>query len=316
MITYEPSVNSWQARASLTDVSGTLVATTGTDGLVYAVESHYGDNIFRVYDPETDTWSTLPSMPTSRFSLSVQSGSDGLIYTIGGTDGFVTDYTIVEAYDPATNTWVCSVGDLAPGCSVSILAPMPTARSSIQGASARGSDGKIYVVGGNTTGSYTDVVEAYDPSSNTWSAIEPLAVARDGRAVAGADGRIYYMGGTGCPGGSCTALDTVEIYDPGTESWTMGSPMPANRAQFAIALGADGLIYAIGGLSNVGDVVVATVDAYNPQTDSWSVAPALPFARSYLAGASDSDGRIYAIGGTLCICNTFETTVQALDTAP
>src|SRR5207302_1896654 len=51
------------------------------------------------------------------------------------------------------------------------VAPMPTVRSDL--AAATGSDGRIYAIGGDTlsagSGAFLDIVEAYDPRTNTWS---------------------------------------------------------------------------------------------------------------------------------------------------
>jgi hypothetical protein len=138
-------------------------------------------------------------MPTARDTFGMTLGPDGKIYVIGGSTSPYDDtpdaLTTVEAYDPAKNTWTCSVGDTSPGCTSagSTLAPLPHADRWL--GAATGPDGLIHTVGGrSSTGGFTDAF-VYDPSHNTWgSAVDWLgtyAVA----VVTGLDGRIYDIGG-------------------------------------------------------------------------------------------------------------------------
>ena len=77
--------------------------------------------------------------------------------------------------------------------------------------------------------------------------------------VLGPDGRIYAIGGYNGSG----VLNTVEAYNPKTNSWTSEAPMPTARGYLAAALGPDGRIYAIGGQDRSGNIV-NTVEAYTP----------------------------------------------------
>src|SRR5262249_17748640 len=66
---------------------------------------------------------------------------------------------------------------------------------------APGSDGKIYVLGG-----FANVVQVYDPTSDTWTVTAGLAAARSGLAAAtGPDGRIYALGGLSVQSGRASA---------------------------------------------------------------------------------------------------------------
>jgi N-acetylneuraminic acid mutarotase len=77
-------------------------------------------------------------MPTARNGLALATSNNGRLYAIGGQTGDGTVLSVVEEYDPATDTW-------AP------VASLPSARA---GLGAAVSGGKIYVIGGkNTAGS-------------------------------------------------------------------------------------------------------------------------------------------------------------------
>ncbi|MGI8826211.1 MAG: Kelch repeat-containing protein [Chloroflexota bacterium] len=206
---------------------------------------------------------------------------DGRIFAIGGADGVSTD-RVVEAYDPAFNTWECSTGDAAAGCVDTRLAPMPTPRQYL--GTVTSSDGRIFAIGGQiSSGGYSNVVEAYNPTTNTWecsandaaggctdSKLVPMPTARyDFGYTLGPDSGIYAIGGH-----STTALSTVELYNPTTNSWhcsigdsatgctdALIASMPTARQGLGVATTA-GQVFAVGGYDNVGDAT--RVEAYTP----------------------------------------------------
>ena len=74
------------------------------------------------------------------------------------------------------------------------VAPLLTARGNL--ASALGSDGRIYAIGGLDS-TFTDVstVEAYNTAGNFWTTVAPLHSPREQLAAAtGYDGRTYALG--------------------------------------------------------------------------------------------------------------------------
>jgi N-acetylneuraminic acid mutarotase len=187
------------------------------------------------------------------------------------------------------NTWNCSAN--VAGCSYATLAAMPTVRYGL--AAATGLDGRIYAIGGVDSSSSTlSTVEAYDPTTNTWTAVAPMPTARYGSAaVTGPDGKIYAIGGLSS---SSSILSTVDAYDPSTNTWTTLAPMPTTRYLLAAVTGPDGKIYAIGGYNGG---ILSTVEAYDPSTNTWTAVAPMPTARYGLVAATGPDGRIYAIGG-------------------
>src|SRR2546427_476234 len=98
----------------------------------------------------------------------------------------------------------------------STVAPMPTARSDL--AAARGTDGRIYAIGGHADSLPLNTVEAYSPNTNTWSTVAPMSTPRAYlAAAAGSDGRIYVFGGFDNMG---NILNTAEAYSPSTNTWS------------------------------------------------------------------------------------------------
>lgn len=178
------------------------------------------------------------------------------------------------------------------------------------------SDGKIYVLGGwrkekigvnPEKGTYlkkVDIVsktmESYDPKTNKWEYKKTLSRERmDFAAVTGKDGNIYIFGGAVglASDPQVPILNTVEVYDPKTDSWSFRKPMPVKRTGHSAALAADGRIYIIGG-SEMIDQPQSSVYIYDPEKDIWEKGPDMILPRGVLTAVATPDGKIYAIGGT------------------
>jgi N-acetylneuraminic acid mutarotase len=87
------------------------------------------------YDIDTNTWSTVAPLPSPRSDLAaVAHGAE--IYVFGGCVAPFAAINNVDVYDPVTDTWSTAPAD------------MPTARSSIYGADAKGD--RIYVIAAKT----------------------------------------------------------------------------------------------------------------------------------------------------------------------
>ncbi|XP_072020805.1 kelch-like protein 18 isoform X2 [Amphiura filiformis] len=103
-------------------------------------------------------------------------------------------------------------------------------------------------------------------------------------------GMIYAVGGLTRAGES---LNTVEIYEPISDSWKIAKPMTTPRSRVGVTVLA-GRLYAIGGYD--GQARLNTVEVYDSRSnDWWDIAP-MNSRRSAL-GVASLDGRVYACGG-------------------
>jgi N-acetylneuraminic acid mutarotase len=113
-------------------------------------------------------------------------------------------------------------------------------------------------------------------------------------ATAVCDDKIYTIGGQMNP------TVTVEVYDPKTDRWSTGTPLPTARAQMQAAT-VNGKIYVFGGLTSPEKSYgyINATEIYNPKTDSWSTGAAVPNPNpTYNYGLATLNGKIYLIGGT------------------
>ncbi len=233
-------------------------------------------------------WSQKSDMENERKFSAVSAVGDK-IYVIGGRNDNLPNEAdnLVTEYDPATDTWKTKT-------------PMPTARSSLAAAVA---EGIIYVIGGVVGHGVPALttVEVYDPATDTWDITKtPMPTPRHGLGTCMVDGKIYAIGGMTSGASFWMGIhDTVEIYDPVTDSWSTGSSMPTERLWFSTSV-VEGKIYVIGGIL-LNKEVVSTVEMYDPVTDTWTTRSPMPTPKAGHV-ASVVDGIIYVIGG-----GSFET---------
>ena len=218
------------------------------------------------YDPATDNWKALAPMPTKRGSPVAVTVGDKM-YVIGGATvppnsketavhpqrPHVTVGT-VEEYDPATNQWRSRT-------------PMPTARNH---ATAGVVNGKVYVIGGRvaagfiSVGSNIDVVEEYDPATDSWGAVRArMPSARSAMASGVYGNRIYVSGGEGQTSQMMQTFRALEMYDPAANRWTILPNMPVSRHGLAGAVVGARLHMVSGDVQSAGTGVHVHTDSHD-----------------------------------------------------
>ena len=167
------------------------------------------------------------------------------------------------------------------------LAQMPSPRSRFAAATL---DGTVYVIGGIGRDGVSAQVMAYDPVDDRWAyrASKPSPVANIGAAVL--NGRIYVPGGLAEDG---ELLATVEVYDPLTDTWEQGPPLPQALCAYALAADDHG-IYLVGGWD--GRRYLDTVYYLDAEEQVWRERTPLPSARGFAAAAVAQE-RLYVVGG-------------------
>jgi len=278
--------NIWLPKAAMpTSRAGPGAAVV--DGKIYSIGGEIrGGGILGInemYDPTLDRWTTKASMPTNRSQIGI-AVYEGKIFCIGGciynfTSKQWEDTAVVEAYDPATNTWETKT-------------TMPTARSRLQTNLALG---KIYVMGGDPDQSLN---YAYDPVTDSWVVKAPIPnVVTEGfnraaiyAASAMLDDKIYWIGVTSFTYSMNLAN---QMYDPATDTWSqraipswhlLPSAGAAITGEFAAKK-----IHVIGQNSQ-------EHYAYDPASDSWAKSTPLTDPR-HDVGITVLNDTIYVVGG-------------------
>ena len=252
---YDPQTNTWERRADMpTPRAAPELAVV--DGKIYVFSGYAGiDNrnvnfkildVLEVYDPETDTWEKRQNLPCRcyQFGLSVVAGK---IYAVGGTlDEWKPNVPfridLVQVYDPLTDTWAKR-------------AKMPTRRDEVKAVVV---NEKIYAIGGAGWpqilhgGPNLSTIEEYDPKINRWQKKKDMPNLRSAFATIVIENNVYLIGGFVRIAGIVEFLDTVEIYNPETEEWREGTPLPTARMPGGTVL-VDGNIYMFGWIEKQGD---------------------------------------------------------------
>ena len=303
MVVSNAAGEKWQIVSELS-TQRTGFSTAVVDGKIYLIggtpfqnrRGPYGLSTVEVYDPKTNSWEQVADMPTPRTSTET-AVVNGTIYVCGGYNGIdnravnLKFLDIVEAYDPQTDTWTRKQGMSVSRVDFGV------------GAVA----GKIYSIGGSVhpldrkpeAPGRIDLVEAYDPATDTWVKRADMPTKRDGFGVGVINNRIYAIGGGGWPqvGAGGPFLTVIEAYNPKINRWERKNEMPNLRLAFSTVV-LDDVIHLIGGFIWQGRVpqYLATVDTYNPETEEWDDIPPMPTPFMPF-GAAVVDGNIYVFGG-------------------
>ncbi|UCF07953.1 MAG: PKD domain-containing protein, partial [Thermoplasmata archaeon] len=243
------------------------------DGKIYFVGG-YG---VQVYDPATEEWSVI--LTYSPWYQPYRGGSALIGDRIYIRYGWY--YTLY--YDITSNS---IVGVPKP----------PLDRLDVAVAAA---DGKLYVSGGWFSGQNTalNIVEVYDPATNTWSQAAPMQIGRTHHEMINVGGYIYAVCGlTGW--GTSTYTNTVERYDPTSDTWSYVASTAHSHKEIGLASDDQSIL-----------IVTSDCEKYDISGDHWSEAPpinAVGQGPGYFAPAAAwLGGYAYAMGGRTAPSNWY-----------
>lgn len=138
-----------------------------------------------------------------------------------------------------------------------------------------------------------EITSEIDLSQWTWESRANLQDARRTFASAVYDNKVYVFGGQG----PNVILNTVEMYNPETDSWIYKSPMPTERRRLACVV-YDNKIYCIGGKYHRQGISQScnVLEVYDPETDTWEKKSNMITPRWDLMACVVED-KIYVISG-------------------
>ena len=197
--------------------------------------------------------------------------ANGKLYVLGGYPpqmGPNRTKTTVQIYDIASDTW-----QIGP--------PLPQPNNH---GMAAGVNGKIYLLGGQTTddqngATAVNTVYEFDPARGTWVEKAPMPTARSGGVAVALNGKIYVAGGR-VPRGNDFAA-----YDVAANQWEVLPDLPSQRNHFTGAA-INGRVHFVGGRLGNGLSPLKTTahEVFDPQTKTWTTAAPMLSGRSGING--------------------------------
>jgi hypothetical protein len=157
--------------------------------------------------------------------------------------------------------------------------PRPEALGGGYGATLIGWSDRVYVFA--TSG------HSYHPSGKAWMSTRfDASRPRAGTATALLDGRIYRVGGR-------AYVDTVDAYDPTTDSWSTEDSIASYpwKVANAVAAAHDGKLYVMGGVTAAKEY--GKFGVYDPHANAWRAKPEISLQTSYARSAVEARGKIY-----------------------
>lgn len=234
-----PGPNTWVTNAPMNQARTVHTATRLPDGRVLVVGGSSINDTLRaeladaeLFDPETGIWTTTGPLHNSRMAHTATLLPNGKVLVTGGVQTN-TGLTSCELYDPVTGNWqpTGSMGSRRIFHTATLL-----------------NNGQVLVTGGSVTSSPTNVLseaELYDPNSELWYPVQPMANARFGHtATPLSNGKVLIVGGFQA---YLQIPATSEIYDPTTQSWEQEAPITEARHLHAASLLPDGRVLIVGG---------------------------------------------------------------------
>ncbi|HWH36003.1 MAG TPA: kelch repeat-containing protein [Acidimicrobiales bacterium] len=245
------------------------------------------------------SWETTAPLSVPRYDHTTTLMEDGRVLAVAGRrivpDEPVTLLRSAEIYNARTEVW-------GPGGNLQDARWSHTATLLGDGrVLVAGGFGDPYLSGSNAQ-PVLDSVEIYDPSSRTWTTAASMGTRRAlHSAILVPDGRVMVAGGRTCdqpPPAACNftfRTDSVEFYDPATDTWTPGAPLAVARHTTSPALLASGEVLIPAGFTPFGSGNNA--DRYDPATATTTLTGNLNVARARQGAMVLDDGRVLVAAG-------------------
>ncbi len=144
------------------------------------------------------------------------------------------------------------------------------------------SDGRVLVTGG-FVGNFNDTIDAaprtnaceiYDPSTQLWTNVASMSINRSEHTATLLDtGAVLIVGGrTLEEDGTLTIVDSCEIYDPTSDTWTEATSIDSERYCHTATKLATGDVLVAGGIEDDSGNTTNTTYIYDPSGDTWTSA--------------------------------------------
>ena len=233
---YDPATGTFSLTGSLNEVHSAHTATLLPDGrvLIAAGQDNAGPQthaVAELYNPETGNFTVTGSLNDHRSGHTATLLPSGKVLITGGsqttTPGFAISLSSAELYDPTTGTF---------SFTGSMNLPRWGHRATLLPS------GKVLVAG---VGS-----ELYDPGSGTFALTGSMSGPRIApTASLMPNGQVLIAGGGRDVAGAPNTINSAELYDPASETFTPTASMGDPRQQHTATVLLDGRVLVTGGFS-------------------------------------------------------------------
>ncbi|KAJ8772251.1 hypothetical protein K2173_027428 [Erythroxylum novogranatense] len=237
-----------------------------TEEWLYVLTKVQEDKLtWHALDPLSRKWQRLPTVPRIVDAEESIKGSSGLwLWNKVGQSNRVAE--VLRSWLGQKNTL-----DQMPlgGCAIGAV------------------NGCLYMLGGFSRGSTMKCVWGYDPILNRWSEMTSMTTGRAYCKTGILNNKLYVVGGVSCDQGGFSPLQSAEVFDPRTGTWSEVPSMPFSSTQVPLgAFWSDMLKPIATGMTPYNGrlcvpqslylwpfFVDAGGEIYDPETNSWAEMP-------------------------------------------
>jgi len=216
VLRYDPRFNTWHQVAPMNNKRAYFFAGV-LDNKIYAIGGKFKEGSLATgerYDPATDKWEAIPSMP-SAYHAHAGAVYGAHIYMSGGysNNHFTPD---LQRYEPSSHSWEDMTPMLSPrGWHVMCVV-----------------QDKLLAFGGCTLNANQQALpvlqsECYDPATDQWSIVAPLAISHKEASCVVYQDHVYVLGGYNVQ--TKTGQKMVSRYDPLTGTWETVGALPQSK---------------------------------------------------------------------------------------
>ena len=296
LLTATAAAQEWEKLADM-PVEKWEPGTVVLDGKIYLFGGYTdgvrSSKLSNVFDPGDGSWTRIQDLPSAITHMNMVLDGRTVWFAGGFKDGY-RGHTIAEVWNYDVDADRYTAAPLLP--------------------ETRGGGGlalvgrRLHYMGGVEEDRDTDSpdhwvldLDAWAGSRNAeWTPAAAMPVPRNQFSCVTFDGKIYAIGGQFHHDSEQLDQARVDIYDPATDTWTSGPPLPKGHSHGEPATFVhDGRIYMAGGHTTApgeSKQVDADILALSPG-GVWEVVGTLPMPLSSPAAAI-IDGRFYVAGGS------------------
>jgi hypothetical protein len=234
------------------------------------------------------------SVLTPRISQTATLLPNGKVLIVGGercdSNGCTGRLNSAELFDPSTETF-------------SLTGSMSIARAGHTATLLN--SGTVLVTGGGDSSTGNDATaEIYDPATRSFSRAGDMANGRTRHTASLLlDGRALIVGGSTTADGS-SPIDTAELYDPSTRTFSPAGIMPKASASHTASMLLDGSILIAGGWGWDCPGTQAAMAIFDPASNKFSPSVNLSIGRAEHTATTLNDGNVLITGGSFAdFCN-------------